>query len=96
MIKFLIKSTNELRVETKDEADVLHKQIQKEAEDNGYTLSAWSETIKEKKSKGEVIDSWVIVKYTFIFNDPKEPEKPLSSIEYNMRDIWTSDEGEEE
>ena len=84
MIKFLIKSTNEVRVATKEEADELHKQLEKEAQDNGYTLSAWSETHKEKKAQGEIIAEWMICKWTFVFNDPKEPVDAYDKIVYNF------------
>lgn len=92
MIKYLIKSTNEIRVETKDEADELHKKMTKEAEERDFTLSAWSETKKEKKSKGEVIEEWYIVKYTFIFNDAKDPERALKTIEYDLMDAYNVEE----
>lgn len=84
MIKYLIKSTQEIRVETEEDADALHKQMAAEAEQLGAVLTSWNETLKEKKSKGEVIESWVMVKYTLSFNDPKEPIIPLKSINYDM------------
>lgn len=82
MIRFLNKATIEERVEDKAAADALHEKIENES--GTYVLSAWSETQKEKKSKGEIIDSWMICKYTLTFNDPKEPVIALDSIEYNM------------
>lgn len=84
MIKYLIKSTNEVRLATKEEADALHKELEKEAEDNGYTLAAWSETKKEKKAQGEIVDEWMICKWTFQFNDPKEPIMAYNDINYNF------------
>lgn len=84
MIKWLIKSTNEVRVETKSDADMLRGQMQKQADDMGCILSKWEEARKTKKEKGEVVDEWYIVKYTFAFNNPKEPDKPLSKVEYQM------------
>ena len=82
MIRFLNKATIEERVEDKAAADALHEKIENES--GTYVLSAWSETQKEKKSKVEIIDSWIICKYTLTFNDPKEPVIALDSIEYNM------------
>ena len=84
MIKYLIKDTVEVRVEDEDAADALHKQMAAEAENIGATLVTWNESIKTRKSGGEIVDSWVIVKYTLVFNDAKEPETVLKSIEYNM------------
>ena len=84
MIKYLIKSTQEIRVETEEEADVLHKEMAEEAEKIGAVLTSWNESLKDKKVKGEIVESWVICKYTLTFNDPKEPITPLKSIEYHF------------
>ena len=58
MIKALINSTNTIRVETEEDADQLHKDLQQEAEKLGCVLSTFTKTLKEKKSKGEVMESW--------------------------------------
>lgn len=84
MIKYLIKSTNELRIETKSEVDEFHEKLQAEAADLNCRVTSWQEAEKQKKAGGEVVDEWFIVKYTLTFNDPKDPEIPLKSIEYNM------------
>lgn len=84
MVKFLIKATNEYRVETKEDADALHKQIEEEATDNGWTLSGWNETYKTRKAQGEIVEEWYICKSTVVFNDPKEPEDALRNIDYNI------------
>ena len=84
MIKYLIKSTNELRIETKSEVDEFHEKLQTEAADLNCRVTSWQEAEKQKKAGGEVVDEWFIVKYTLTFNDPKNPEIPLKSIEYNM------------
>lgn len=84
MIKYLIKSTQEIRVETEEDADALHKQMAEEAEKIGAVLTSWNETKKEQKAKGEIIAEWYICKYTLAFNDPKEPVAPLSSITYDI------------
>ena len=84
MIKSLIKVTNEVRVETESDADEFHKQLQKEAENIGCILSTFTKTLRQKKSKGEVIDEYYQIKYTYVFNDIKEPCTYLKNIEYNM------------
>ena len=91
MIKALINSTNTIRVETEEDADQLHKDLQQEAEKLGCVLSTFTKTLKEKKSKGEVMESWYIVKYVFTFNDAKDPVTYLKSIEYNMTDSEQED-----
>ena len=100
MIKWLIKSTNEVRVETEDDANELHKEIEKFAHDNNYILNAWTQTLRTQKSKGEIINSWYICKYILVFNDAKEPDIPLDEINFKMQthisieDIKPWDEGE--
>lgn len=84
MIKYLIKSTNEIRIETKSEVDEFHEKLQAKAQDLNCRVTSWQEAEKQKKSGGEVVEEWYIVKYTLTFNDPKNPEVPLKSIEYNM------------
>ena len=84
MIKSLIKVTNEVRVETESDADEFHKQLQKEAENIGCILSTFTKTLRQKKSKGEVVDEYYQIKYTYVFNDIKEPCTYLKNIEYNM------------
>lgn len=84
MIKYLIKSTNELRIETKPEVDEFHEKLQAEAADLNCRVTSWQEAEKQKKAGGEVVEEWFIVKYTLTFNDPKNPDVPLKSIEYNM------------
>lgn len=86
MIKYLLKATNEYYVDTKEDADTLHQQIEEEASANGWTLSGWSETFKTKKQGGEIVESWYVCKSVVTFNDAKEPEIPLRSIAYNMMD----------
>ena len=84
MIKYIGKSTIELRVSTEEEADQLHKEMNSEADKLGAVLTSWNETKREKKLKGEIIDQWVVVKYTLTFDDLKEPTTILNSINYNL------------
>lgn len=92
MIKSLIKATNEVRVETESDADEFHKQLQKEAEENNCILSTFTKTLRQKKSKGEVIEEYYQIKYTYVFNDIKEPESYLLNINYNMTNSPTNKE----
>lgn len=82
MIKYLIKSTNEIRLETKIDVDEFHEKLQKEADGLGCRVTSWQEAEKQRKSGGEVVEEWFIVKYTLTFNDAKNPEKPLGHIDY--------------
>lgn len=70
MSKYLISTTNTYRVASVEEALSLRAELQK----NGYgELSSFNYTTKEVKSKGEVVDEYVIVKAKIDFNDQKEP-----------------------
>ena len=84
MIKYLIKSTEEIRVESEEDANELHKQMEEFAHANDYILNTWTQTYKNAKIKGEIVDEWFICKYTLIFNEPKTPAIALKSIDYNM------------
>ena len=92
MLKSLIKATNEVRVETEEDADNFHKELQKEAEEIGCILSTFTKTLRQKKSKGEIIDEYYQIKYTYVFNDIKEPLSYLKNIEYNLTN--SSEEGD--
>ena len=70
-MKYLIEVTENYRVDSEKEAAALieeAKQNQKQ-----YSLSKYSSVQKERKSKGEVIDSWYRVSLTKKFTDEKEP-----------------------
>lgn len=84
MIKFLIKSSNEVRLESKEDIETFQEQLQQEAADGGYVLSNFSWAEKEVKEKGEIIDTYYQVKYTFTFNKLQDPDTPYNSISYNV------------
>lgn len=82
MIKNLLKAVTEYRVETKEDADALHKQFEDEARTGGYTLTAWTETFKETKVKGEVIETYYVCKATFVFDNAKTPINNFDGVEF--------------
>lgn len=92
MVKSLIKATNEVRVETEADADEFHKELQKEAEEIGCVLSTFTKTLRQKKSKGEILEEYYQIKYTYIFNDIKDPYTYLKNIEYNMTNSTAEDD----
>jgi len=61
MARLLTKQTDVYRVDTEEEA----VEMIQDAKDNqirgGYTLTKSGYAMKTKKSKGEIIDSWMIV-----------------------------------
>ncbi len=84
MLKALIKSTNEVRLETIEDVKTYQEMMRKEANDNNFQLATYSWTEKYTKSGGEIVETYYQVKYTFVFNDLKSPETYLNSIKYNM------------
>ena len=82
MNKNLLKVTTEYRVGTKEDADALHKEFEDEAHNGGYTLTAWTETFKETKAKGEVIETYYVWKATFVFDNAKEPINNFTGVEF--------------
>jgi hypothetical protein len=60
----MTKVTEEWQVDTLEQAEGL---IEKAKADSTFTLAKYSCDKKEKKLKGEVVDSWFVVKLTKTF-----------------------------
>lgn len=58
----LMKQTDEIKVSTEEEAKALIENFKEKAVNDGFEITSYTSTLKEKKSKGEVIDSFYIVK----------------------------------
>lgn len=67
---YLLRTTEVYRVDDEPAA----KQLIEEAKNDGYGVTKYSCDLHERKSKGEVIDSWYRVTLTRSFSDEKEPE----------------------
>ena len=91
MLKYLIKSTNEIRVNSEEDANTLHKEYEDFARDNGYILNSWAQIYRTRKSGGEVVEEWWVCKVVLIFNDVKSPDIPLDTIDFNMQKIINID-----
>lgn len=70
-MKYLITTTEVYRVESENEAKTM---IEEAKSDNHFILKKYTSEFKERKQKGEVIDSWWKVTLTKTFTDEKEPE----------------------
>ena len=55
--------------------------LQELKEDPHFTITKYSSTKKEKKSKGEIIDEWIHFEVTKIFNNEQEPDSEII-VEY--------------
>ena len=70
-MKYLISTTEIYRADSEAEAVQL---IEDAKRDNHFILSKYSSQFKERKQKGEVVDSWYQVSLKKVFTDEKEPE----------------------
>lgn len=60
----LMKQTDEIRVDTEEEAKALIESFKEKAKKEGFEITNYSSTLKEKKSKGEIISSYYLIKIT--------------------------------
>lgn len=58
----IMKRTDEIRVNTEEEAMALIENFKEKSRTEEYEVVSHTATLKEKKSKGEVVDSYYIVK----------------------------------
>lgn len=70
-MKYLLTTTEVYRVESENEAK---KMIEEAKEDNHFILKKYTSEYKEKKQKGEVIDTYWKVSLVKTFTDEKEPQ----------------------
>lgn len=82
MSKFLIKTTEQYRCDSENEA----KQLIENAKSNkNYTLGKYSSEYKCTKAKGEIVDDWYRVILVKTFTEEKEPSSTVS-VEYDIQD----------
>lgn len=94
MIKYLIKTTEEYWLSTRDDVENFHRAIQEDGEKQGYQVAAFGYTEKPIKEGKEIIDNYYIVKVTKLFDDAKEPEEaPLNQIIYDRSNAFRDSEG---
>ena len=94
MIKYLIKTTEEYWLSTRDDVENFHRAIQEDGEKQGYQVAAFGYTEKPIKEGKEIVDNYYIVKVTKLFDDAKEPEEaPLSQITYDRSNAFRDSEG---
>lgn len=67
MKKIEVKET--YRIDTEENVKAFIEKCRTEADEQGYILGAYTSTLKEKKSKGEIIDLGFNVTITKKYND---------------------------
>ncbi len=80
-MKYLVRTTEVYRIDTENEAKAFIESQKEQAENQ--VVSKYSSEYKEKKTKGEVIDSWFRVTIVKDFNDEKEPDYEVT-ISYEV------------
>lgn len=63
----VLKVTEEYRAESEQEVRAMNDSFKEQSLAEGFNLSSFSYTKKEKKSKGEIIDEGFLVKVTKIY-----------------------------
>lgn len=93
---FLIRTTEEYWLPTRDAVLAFHKEMLADAADQGYNLDSYSYKEHPVKESGEVIDSYFSVKAVKTFDDAKEPaEAPLEKIVYEKKKVESDEESGE-
>lgn len=82
MMTWLVKTTNEYRIESMPEVKQFHEELQQRAIDNGITLSSFSWTEKQVREGKEVVGEYYLVKATFLVNDVKDPITPIFDVRF--------------
>lgn len=70
-MKYLLTTTEVYRVESENEAK---KMIEEAKEDNHFILKKYTSEYKERKQKGEIIDTYWKVSLVKTFTNEKEPQ----------------------
>lgn len=70
-MKYLLTTTEVYRVESENEAK---KMIEEAKEDSHFILKKYTSEYKERKQKGEVIDTYWKVSLVKTFTDEKDPQ----------------------
>ena len=69
MAKILLKTTDVYRVDDETEAVEMIQTYKDNQTTDGYTLTKSGYVLKNKKQKGEIIDSWAVVTIEKTFNE---------------------------
>jgi hypothetical protein len=87
-MKYLLKVTEEYRVDSESEASQLEEKSKK---DSSYQVVKCTKQYKERKQKGETVDAWYKVTITKQFTDEKEPLE-MYSPSYSLGSTFDKEE----
>jgi hypothetical protein len=74
-MRYLTKVTETYRLANEDDVKIFLEELR---EDPSFEVTKYSSTKKEVKSKGEVIDEYVLFSVTKTFNSEKEPDSEIT------------------
>lgn len=81
-MKYLIETTEVYRVDSEQEVQQL---IEEAKQGSKYELIKYDRIYKEKKQKGEILETWYRVSLKKKFTDEKEPESVVN-VSYGEED----------
>ena len=79
MIQYLIKTTEEIVVDTEYDVDDLQKFLKRDAEEQNYVIQSFSYQEKANKAEESTYFKCKVVK---LFNPEKSPDLPLRKVVY--------------
>lgn len=85
-MKYLIETTEVYRCDTEDEAKALIEEAKKTS-----TLKKYNCIAKERKQKGETVDSWFRLTLTKVWDSEKEP-CGSTTVKYGVSSAFGGDE----
>lgn len=92
MIQYLLKTTEEIMVDTEVDVDSLQDFLKRDAEEQNYIIKTFSYEKKVRKMKGEEDEEYYKCKVVKLFNSEKYPDLPLRKVLYTGFNDNRSDE----
>lgn len=92
MIQYLLKTTEEIMVDTEVDVDSLQDFLKRDAEEQNYVIKTFSYEKKVRKMKGEEDEEYYKCKVVKLFNSEKYPDLPLRKVLYTGFNDGRSDE----
>ena len=92
MIQYILKTTEEIMVDTEVDVDSLQDFLKRDAEEQNYIIKTFSYEKKARKMKGEEDEEYYKCKVVKLFNSEKYPDLPLRKVLYTGFNDGRSDE----
>ena len=92
MIQYLLKTTEEIMVDTEVDVDSRQDFLKRDAEEQNYIIKTFSYEKKVRKMKGEEDEEYYKCKGVKLFNSEKYPDRPLRKVVYTGFNDGRSDE----